>query len=47
MIGNFNKKIKGKISPVILDSNEYIKLKKEDKPFYERIDRGIVLWERE
>ena len=44
-ISNFNKKNERKISPIIVDVNEFIKLRKEDKPLYEKIDRGIVLWE--
>lgn len=46
-ISDFNKKSKRKISPIIVDSTEFIKLRKEDKPLYEKIDRGIVLWEME
>jgi predicted nucleotidyltransferase len=46
-ISNFNKKSKRKISPIIIDSNEFVKLRKEDKPLYEKIDRGMVLWETE
>lgn len=46
-ISNFNKKNRKRISPITVDSNEFIKLKKEDKPLYEKIDRGIVLWETE
>lgn len=46
-ISNFNKKNKRKISPIIVDFNEFIKLRKEDRPFYEGISRGIVLWEKE
>jgi predicted nucleotidyltransferase len=44
-ISNFNRKSERRVSPIIVDSNEFIKLKNEDKPLYEKIDRGIVLWE--
>jgi len=27
--------------------NEYISLKRNDKPLYENIERGITLWEAE
>lgn len=46
-ISEFNKKSERKMSPIVVDFNEFIKLKKEDVPLYERIDRGIVLWESE
>jgi predicted nucleotidyltransferase len=44
-LSRFNRKSDKKIAPLILDMNEFVKMKKEDRPFYERIDRGIVLWE--
>lgn len=36
-----------KIQPVILDPLEIAASKREDKPFYEQIKKGIVLWEGE
>jgi len=36
-----------RIAPIIVDSNEFVKLRKEDKPLYDRILKGIVLWESE
>ncbi len=44
-VSRFNQRSKRKISPIILDVDEFIKMKREDRPLYERIDRGIVLWE--
>jgi len=44
-ISLFNRIHVRKISPIIVDMNEFIKMKREDKPLFERIDRGIVLWE--
>lgn len=41
----FNQRNERKISPIILDVDEFTKMKREDRPLYERIDRGIVLWE--
>jgi len=35
-----------KLSPIIVNSNEFVKLKREDKPLYERIMKGIELWRR-
>jgi len=28
-----------------VNANEFAKLKREDRPLYERIMKGIVLWE--
>lgn len=39
------KKIEGRIAPVIVNSKEFAKLRKEDKPLYERIVKRITLWE--
>ena len=36
-----------KISPVVLSMTEFVQLKEKDKPLYERILRGIKLWETE
>jgi len=44
-VSRFNQKSERKISPIILDVDEFIKMKREDRPLYERIDRGVVLWE--
>jgi predicted nucleotidyltransferase len=46
-ISEFNSKGERQIVPIIVDANEAVKLKKEDKPLYERIERGIILWEKE
>jgi len=46
-IRKFNEKNDRLISPIIVDSNELIELKKNDGPLYERIGRGIILWKRE
>ncbi|NWG09101.1 MAG: nucleotidyltransferase domain-containing protein [Nitrososphaerales archaeon] len=44
-ISEFNRKNERKIAPIIVDANELVKLKREDKPLYGNIERGIVLWE--
>jgi predicted nucleotidyltransferase len=36
-----------RIAPIIVDSNELAKMKARDKPLYERISKGITLWEHE
>jgi predicted nucleotidyltransferase len=43
----FNEKNMIRISPIIVNFNEFLKLKREDKPLYDRIERGIILWEKE
>jgi predicted nucleotidyltransferase len=43
----YEQKIDRKLSPIIINSNELAKMKKRDKPLYERVLRGITLWERE
>lgn len=47
MISHFNVEADRRIAPIILDANEVVKLREEDEPLYERIQRGILLWERE
>jgi predicted nucleotidyltransferase len=44
---NTYRKAGKRIAPIIVDSNEFAKLRKEDKPLYDRILKGIVLWESE
>jgi len=45
IINDFNQKHVRKISPIVVDVNELIRLKKDDRPLYENIERGIILWE--
>ena len=47
IINEFNRNEDRHIAPIIVDMNELIRLKKEDKPLFENIERGIVLWEAE
>jgi predicted nucleotidyltransferase len=35
-----------RVSPMILSSSEYDRLRAGDKPLYDEIERGVVLWER-
>jgi len=43
----YEQKIDRRIASIVIDSNEFAKMKIKDKPLYERISRGITLWERE
>lgn len=43
----YEQKIDRRIAPIVVDSNELAKMKIKDKPLYERVSRGITLWEHE
>lgn len=47
IIGDFNRSSERQIVPIIVDASEFVKLKREDRPLYENVERGIVLWEKE
>jgi len=44
-VSAFNRRGERPLAPIILSFEEYATMRKEDKPLFERIDRGIVLWE--
>jgi predicted nucleotidyltransferase len=46
-IVNTYQKAGKRIAPIIVNSNEFIKLRRKDKPLYDRILKGILLWESE
>jgi predicted nucleotidyltransferase len=46
-VRDFNRTSDRKIAPILVDANEFTKLRREDKPLYDNVQRGIVLWERE
>ena len=43
-VSTFNGQSERPLAPVILNAEEFAIMRKEDKPLFERIDRGIVLW---
>lgn len=47
LVSEFNRSGERKIVPIIVDANEFVKLKREDRPLYENVRKGIVLWEKE
>lgn len=47
VISDYNKKSERRVAPITVDMNGYVRLKQEDKPLYENIERGIILWESE
>lgn len=46
-ISEFNRKSVRRIEPIVVSPNEYAKLRREDKPLNENIERGITLWQAE
>jgi len=47
IVGGFNQGDERRVTPIVVDSNEFVRLKREDKPLYENVERGIVLWAAE
>jgi predicted nucleotidyltransferase len=47
VLRRFEKKIVRSLSPIIVDANEQVRLRKGDKPLFDQISRGKVLWQRE
>jgi predicted nucleotidyltransferase len=45
IVSNYGDKLGRKISPVVVNANEFRQLRSKDRPLYERINKGIVLWE--
>lgn len=46
-ISNFQARSDRRISPIVVNANDLLRLRREDRPLYERISKGIVLWESE
>lgn len=42
---SYGDKLGRKISPIVVNANEFRQLRSKDEPLYERINKGIVLWE--
>lgn len=40
-------KSKRRLAPIIVNSNDFTKLRNDDRPLYDEIMRGITLWERD
>ena len=47
IVGDFNQEEGRRVSPIVVDFNEFARLKREDRPLYENVERGIVLWTAE
>lgn len=46
-INRHEKRINKKISAILVNANEFVRLRSRDKPLRERIMKGIVLWQTE
>lgn len=46
-ISEYERMFDRRISPIVMDSRGFAEIKSKDKSLYERISRGIRLWERE
>jgi len=46
-ISEFNARSTRRVAPIVVDANELVELKKEDRPLYDRIGKGVTLWESE
>lgn len=46
-IRKHERKINRKVSPIILSPIEWTQLQKKDKPLYDNISKGLVLWQAE
>jgi predicted nucleotidyltransferase len=44
-VSAFNQKSERAMAPIIVDMDEFAMMRKDDEPLFERIDRGITLWE--
>lgn len=47
IIHRFNTKSQRRIAPITLNPSGFSKLKREDSALFDRISRGIVLWQRD
>jgi len=47
VIHRFNAKSQKRIAPIILDSQGFSKLRRENGALFDRISRGIALWQRD
>jgi hypothetical protein len=47
VVHKFNVKSQRRIAPVILDAQGFSKLRREDSALFDRISRGMILWQKE
>ena len=44
-VSTFNRRSTRQLAPIIVDFEEYASIRREDRPLFERIDSGLILWE--
>lgn len=44
-VSAFNQKSERLMAPIMVNVEEFSNMRKQDRPLYERVDRGITLWE--
>ena len=47
MIHKFNAKSQKRVAPIILDTQGFSRLRREDSAIFDRISKGIVLWQKD
>jgi predicted nucleotidyltransferase len=47
VVHKFNAKSRRRIAPIILDPHGFSKLRREDTALFDRISRGIILWQKD
>ena len=47
LIATHRRILSRKVSPIVLNLIEFSELKNRDRPFYEQVSKGIVLWQEE
>lgn len=47
IINRYERTINRRIAPVVLSPIEWARMRREDRPLYDNISRGIVLWQEE
>ncbi len=46
-INKYERKINRRIAPVVLSSIEWARMRRKDRPLYDNISKGIILWQEE
>jgi predicted nucleotidyltransferase len=46
-IAQLSRKYARKIAPIVVNATELVRLRRDDRPLYENIEQGVVLWETE
>lgn len=44
-VSAFNRVSERQLAPIVVDLEEFARIRREDRPLFERIDSGLMLWE--